>query len=121
MAPLRCLIVDDNPSFLQTAQEVLRRQGLDVIGLASTIAEALRQAQELEPEVVLVDITLGSESGFDLARRLAEMDAGSPTVILISTHCETDFADLIDKAPATGFLPKAELSASAIQRLAEAT
>ena len=113
----RCLIVDDNASFLQAAARLLEREGLPVVGVASTSDEALRLTGELHPDVVLVDISLGSESGFDLARRLAENDSGA-TVILISTHAESDYADLIADSPAVGFVPKPELSADVIRRIA---
>jgi DNA-binding NarL/FixJ family response regulator len=112
------LIVDDNQLFLETARVLLERQGLRVVGVAETVAQGLRRTAELRPEVVLIDITLGDESGFDLARRLAGQDRGSGAVlILISTHSEADFADLIADSPAAGFLPKAELSADAIRRV----
>jgi DNA-binding NarL/FixJ family response regulator len=114
---LRCLIVDDNRSFLDAASSLLEREGLAVVGVASTAAEALGRAQDLRPDVILVDITLGAESGFDLARRLVETDSGGPTIVLISTHAEADFADLIDETPAAGFVSKSELSASEIRRL----
>ena len=111
--PLRCLIVDDNAAFLGAAATLLQRQGVAVVGVASTAAEALQRSTELQPDVVLVDIVLGAESGFDVARELA----GGPTVIFISTHAEADFADLIERAPGAGFVPKSELSAEAIRRL----
>jgi DNA-binding NarL/FixJ family response regulator len=114
---LRCLIVDDNASFLRAAGTLLERQGLAVVGVASNGGEALRRARELRPDVVLVDIVLGGESGFDVARELAADDATDPTVILVSTHAEADFADLIQDTPAAGFVPKSELSAEAIRRL----
>jgi len=114
---IRCLIVDDNASFLQEAAARLQRDGLVVAGLASNTREALERTQQLHPDVALVDITLGSESGLELARRLVDIGEGAPIVILISTHAETDFAELIEEAPVAGFVPKAELSASAIQRL----
>jgi DNA-binding NarL/FixJ family response regulator len=114
------LIVDDNRLFLEAARALLEREGLRVVGVAATSAEALRRAQELLPEVVLVDITLAGESGFDLARRLAgQFRGGGPTVILISTHVEADFADLIAESPAAGFVPKPELSADAIRRIVD--
>jgi DNA-binding NarL/FixJ family response regulator len=119
--PIRCLIVDDNANFLEAAASLLQREGVTVAGVASSIADALQQARELSPDVVLVDIVLGRESGFDLARRLAEMDTDGPTVILISTHAEGDFADLIEEAPAAGFMPKSQLSAGTIQRLLDAS
>ena len=116
--PLRCLIVDDSAYFLEAAADLLKREGLTVVGVASASADALRQTRELRPNVVLVDIMLGRESGIDLARQLAAANSGGPAIILISTHAEADFADLIQEAPVAGFVPKSELSASAIRRLA---
>lgn len=114
---MRSLIVDDNPAFLEAASALLEREGLRVVGVASNVAEALGRAEELQPDVVLVDIMLGTESGFDLARQLVETDRNGVKVILISTHTEADFADLIEDAPAAGFVAKAQLSAGAIARL----
>jgi DNA-binding NarL/FixJ family response regulator len=115
---LRCLIVDDSPGFLRSARVLLERQGMAVVGVASTGAEAVERAEELRPDVLLLDIDLGEESGFDLARRLhAEVSLSPTQVILISTHAEEDFADLISATPVAGFLPKGELSADAIQGL----
>jgi DNA-binding NarL/FixJ family response regulator len=116
----RVLIVDDNRTFLDAARVLLERQGLLVSGVASTPDEALRQAEALRPQVVLVDIILADESGFDLVRRLVARDRGGGTaLILISTHSGEDFADLIAESPAVGFLPKSELSADAIRRFVE--
>jgi DNA-binding NarL/FixJ family response regulator len=115
---LRILIVDDNGSFLAAARVLLEREGLSVVGVASTTEEALRRAEELRPDVFLVDVSLGTESGFELARRLIDQDPGGKSaVILISTHAEADLADLIAESPATGFVPKSELSADTIRRI----
>jgi len=111
---LRCLLVDDNRTFLETARSILGRQGVTVAGTASCAAEALRQASVLRPDVAIVDIRLGAESGFDLARVLAN---GGIAVILTSTSAAADYADLIAENPAAGFLPKAELSAARIRRI----
>jgi DNA-binding NarL/FixJ family response regulator len=114
----RVLIVDDSQSFLEGARVLLEREGVPVVGVASTIADALSREAELRPEVVLVDITLGAESGFELARRLRENGRDrSLKVILVSTYAEADFADLIAESPANGFLPKSELSAEAIRHV----
>jgi CheY-like chemotaxis protein len=67
---LRCLIIDDSPRFLDAARGLLERQGVTVVGVASTSAEALQRVEELRPDVTLLDIDLGGESGLDLARRL---------------------------------------------------
>lgn len=114
--PLRCLLVDDNEAFLETASLLLEREGVTVAGVASTIAQALGQARALRPDLILVDIGLGDESGFDLARLLAR-DGLSADVILISTGAETDYAEMIDDSPAAGFLAKSELSARAISQI----
>jgi DNA-binding NarL/FixJ family response regulator len=116
--PIRCLIIDDSESFLEAARVLLEREGMIVAGVASTGAEALSQIEASRPDVVLVDVFLGEESGLELARRLVEAGLGAP-VILISTHREADLGELVATNPAAGFLPKAELSASAIRRLVD--
>jgi DNA-binding NarL/FixJ family response regulator len=113
---LRCLIVDDSLRFLDAARALLGRQGIEVVGVASTSAEALQKATALRPDVTLVDIDLGGESGFDVARRLRR-DVNPAPVILISTHAEDDYVDLITASPALGFLPKSALSGRAIRDL----
>jgi two-component system, NarL family, nitrate/nitrite response regulator NarL len=113
---LRCMVVDDNQEFLDSALRLLSAQGLDVVGCASSGADALRLAQALEPDVALVDVQLGEEDGLELTRRLA---ATTPRtrIILISTHSENELAELIAASPAVGFLSKAALGANAIAQL----
>jgi CheY-like chemotaxis protein len=115
---LRVLIVDDNGHFLAAARDLLQREGVDVIAIASSGAEAVRVAGELGPDLTLVDIDLGEESGFDVARALTEEGAGNGCpVVLISTHAEKDFADLIASSPAVGFVSKSDLSAQALHEV----
>jgi CheY-like chemotaxis protein len=113
---LRCVIVDDDEEFLKVARALLERDGMAVAGVAYNSAEAVERAQALRPDVVLIDIRLGRESGFDAARRLAD-NGQSAALIMISTHAGEDYAELIAESPATGFLPKAELSGAAIRRI----
>jgi DNA-binding NarL/FixJ family response regulator len=116
---LRCLIVDDNTLFLEGAAALLRREGLDVIGVASNSAQAIQLVSELRPDVTLVDIDLGDEDGLEVARQLSDNAAVQSKVILISTHSEEDLAHLIAMSPALGFVPKTRLSAQAIRDLLE--
>ncbi|MBV9449911.1 MAG: response regulator [Streptosporangiaceae bacterium] len=99
------------------ARMILEREGMMVAGTASSIAEALRKADELRPDVVLVDITLGDENGLDLASRLAGNGVDGMAVIMTSTWAGADYADLIADSPAAGFLPKTELSAAGIRKV----
>jgi CheY-like chemotaxis protein len=115
---MRCLIVDDNESFLEVAQTLLEQEGLSVVGVAPSGTEALRQITSLHPDVVLIDIFLGEESGLELARRLAGDGQGDgATLILISTR--PDLGGLTAASPAAGFVPKEELSAGAIRRIVD--
>src|SRR5258708_24968580 len=114
--PLRCLLVDDNAAFLDAAAALLQREGVTVVGVASSAAQAIRQVRALQPDVVLIDIGLGNESGFDLARLLAREGHGAE-LIMISARDETDHTELIAESPAVGFLAKPELSAREIDRV----
>lgn len=116
--PLRCLIVDDNASFRDEMRGLLEEQGIEVVAGAASQDEALAQIAELHPDVVLIDIDLRGESGFDLACRMRDGRSGiRPHVILISTHDEGEYADLIEASPAVGFLAKTDLSAATIHRM----
>ncbi len=114
---MRCLLVDDNETFVEIARGVLDPNGVKITGTASNIAEAVLRVSELRPDIVLVDVMLGDENGFDLARRLAELNARDLAVIMISTGTEDDYTDLMARSTALGFLTKEELSADGIRRL----
>ena len=114
----RCLIVDDNPVYLREARSLLQRQGMAIVGVASTRSDALAIAASERPEVALVDVDLGAESGLDVARALTTSDA-TVAVILISAYAEKDLRELLDESPAIGFLPKSVVSRATIDRLLE--
>jgi DNA-binding NarL/FixJ family response regulator len=114
----RCVIVDDNESFLEIAAATLSGDDLEVVGTATTSAEALRQVADERPDVVLVDVNLGEESGLELARILVErFPPLASGVVLISTRAERDFGGLIEASPAAGFVPKTQLSARAVREV----
>jgi CheY-like chemotaxis protein len=113
---LRSLLVDDSKQFLEAASELLEGQGIAVVGVASTVDEALARVRELEPDVTIIDVHLKGESGFDLAWQLAAASDEAPTsTILTSTHAESDLAALISVTPVLGFIAKTDLSAEAIR------
>jgi DNA-binding NarL/FixJ family response regulator len=115
---LRLVLVDDNSGFLQSARLLLEREGITVVALASTGADAVRHTEKLRPDVVLVDVDLGGENGFDVVRGLHErLGPATPGLILISIHSEQDLAELVAASPAVGFISKSQLSAGAIRSL----
>ena len=117
---LRCLIVDDSHRFLDAARGLLERQGVAVVGVATNGGDAGQLREDLGPDVTLLDIDLGEDSGFEVVRQLHHDDDAAAPVILISTHLEEDYADMIAASPAIGFLPKTALSGNAIRELLRA-
>jgi CheY-like chemotaxis protein len=111
--PLRCLLVDDSPHFLEAASKLLEGQGVSVVGVASTPAEASTRVRELQPDVAIVDVNLNGESGFDLAWELAA--STTTNTVLTSTRSASDYAELVAVTPTLGFISKSELSADAVQ------
>jgi len=115
---MRCLIVDDSVDFVDAARGLLECEGITVVGVASTSADALGRFEQLRPDVTLVDINLGVESGFEVAEQLHRAGGPSPSpVILISTHAAQDFTELIETSPAVGFLSKSALTCGGIHDL----
>ena len=112
---LRCLIVDDSKEFLASAARLLDSQGVDVVGIATGYAEGIRMAQELAPDIALIDVDLGEDDGIALAR---ELKGRVPTLrtILISAH-DLDDLDLAAAGAEVVFLPKHALGADAIEAL----
>lgn len=117
---MRCLIVDDSANFRHAATGMLERAGIDVVGVACTAEEALTSYADLRPDVTLVDVELAGASGFDVVEQLHRADTPAPSLILISTHSEQDYAEMIAASPALGFLAKFALSPDAIRGLVEA-
>ena len=115
--PLTCLIVDDSPEFLEAARRLLTDDGVTVVGFAATSDQAVNETLALRPDVALVDIDLGTESGFDVAQRLAGLPHGGPPVVLISAESGTELAELVDSSDALGFVSKTDLSGDAIRKL----
>jgi two-component system, NarL family, nitrate/nitrite response regulator NarL len=109
------LIVDDHAPFRTFAHTLLEAEGLKVAGEAADGDSALAAADELHPDVVLLDINLPTFDGFEVARRLAA--ANGPKVVLTSSRPASDYGAKISEAPVAGFLPKQELSGEALLRL----
>lgn len=115
---VRCLIVDDSGCFRAAASGLLARDGVTVVGVASTGAEAQRKYRELRPDIALVDVDLGDENGVDVARKLARRAAGAGArVVLMSAHTDDEFTDWIAANPKLSFITKSALSGAAIRNI----
>jgi CheY-like chemotaxis protein len=110
----RYLIVDDSDRFLASARSMLESQGVSV-ATATTGDEALEQDWSMPPDVVLLDVQLDRESGFDLARRIRTIAGTDLPIVMISTHDQADLQELVDASGAIGFLAKQELSVHGVR------
>lgn len=120
---MRCLVVDDNACFLHAMCSMLERDGAEVVGTASNGDDAVRQARTHRPDVVLVDVRLGFESGFDVAHRIEDLAAiggRRPAIVLVSTRAEDELAERIAANPSFDFLDKTLVSGERIRDMLDA-
>jgi signal transduction histidine kinase len=114
--PGRVILVDDHAGFRARARALLEAEGLDVVGEARTVTEALDVVQRVRADIVLLDVVMPKQDGFEVAEAISSLPH-PPAVILTSSRDAADFGDRLARAPVRGFLPKAEISAAAIDRL----
>jgi two-component system response regulator EvgA len=111
------LIVDDHPSFRASARRMLEADGYEVVGEAEDGGAALVAAQQLLPELVLLDVRLPDVDGFEVAKSLRDVVGRAPQVVLTSSHDFADLGEAIGASGARGFIPKGELTGSALAAL----
>lgn len=118
---IRVLIVDDHPIVQSGYRMVLEAAGgFEICGFASTEAEALQQVSRLQPDVAIVDLMLGHQSGLELIGQLLRAHP-SVRVLVVTAHDERVFAHRVLKAGALGFLSKREAAnrlVAAVRRVA---
>lgn len=104
--PLRVLIVDDHEVLRTGTQNVLETaEDITVVGGAHDGETALSMAEELSPDVALIDIRLPDMDGIELARRLTEQFPETRVVIL-SAYDDDDYLTAAMSAGVTGYLLK---------------
>jgi two-component system, NarL family, nitrate/nitrite response regulator NarL len=113
---LRSLLVDDSETFIASARRLLESQDVEIVGTATSGAEALELAAALSPDLALVDVELGEEDGIALAEELRSRSPAT-RVVLISTYSSEDMRDVISTSSAAGFLPKSRLSGDTVRGL----
>ena len=118
---LRVLVVDDHPLFRKGLVDVLGDDaGLEVCAEAGTVADGLAAARGHRPDVAIVDLSLGDESGLDLITALLHTNGGI-RVLVLSGHDERIHADRALRAGALGYIMKDKAAAEllgAVRRVA---
>lgn len=110
------LIVDDHAGFRSWTRSLLETEGFLVVGETADGASAVVAAQDLRPDVVMLDVMLPDASGFDVAQRLVTL-TDPPLVVLISSREARDYGDAIGHSAALGFISKSELSGHRLRAL----
>lgn len=101
----RVLVVDDHRTFAELLAGALQGAGMDVVGMAHSAAQAVGMAQDLEPDVVVMDIEMPREDGLSATRRLRQV-APHTVVAVVSAHRDPEWVVRATQAGASAFIPK---------------
>jgi DNA-binding NarL/FixJ family response regulator len=111
------LVVDDQSAFRVAVRRLLEHaQDFELVGEAEDAAQAVRFAEDLRPDVVLMDIKLPDASGIDATRDVLSVHP-SATVILLSTYTTGDLPAAASTSGARAYLHKEDLAASVLRSL----
>jgi DNA-binding NarL/FixJ family response regulator len=107
-AIVRVLVVDDTPPWRRTISSIIQKEhGLQVVGEAGDGFEAIQKAQELRPDLILLDIGLPSLNGIEAARRIRERCPNSK-VLFLSAQRDWDIVEEALRAGAVGYVVKSD-------------
>lgn len=102
---MRILVVDDHELIRAGLSDALTKNGFEIIGEASSVAQALAMLNQYKPEITLVDINLGASSGIDLIEQAIASKSGSKFIV-VTMHDDTATLETAKKAGATAFVTK---------------
>jgi DNA-binding NarL/FixJ family response regulator len=106
MSPIRVLIADDDPLFLEALEAILGIEAqIEVAGRANDGGEAIRLARELEPDVVLMDLSMPVVDGFEASRRIRAKTPTTAVIVLTGSSNAEDVEKAYD-AGAAGYVTK---------------
>jgi CheY-like chemotaxis protein len=93
MAPVRILLVDDSTEFLESAARFLTmREDLNLVGSANSGHDAIAQALELKPDLVLIDLAMPGMNGLE-ATRLLKARAEAPRVVIMTLYDNAEYRE----------------------------
>jgi DNA-binding NarL/FixJ family response regulator len=113
--PIRLVLVDDNPEVLETLIDLLQPT-YDIAGAFSDGRSVLQQVSALDPDLIILDISLGDMTGFEIARRLRK--SGCPAkIIFLTVHENIDFVRAAFDLDASGYVFKSRISSDLIDAI----
>lgn len=115
--PARVVIVDDHPVMREGLQELLAQHAdLKVCGQADNIANALDTIESTRPDVIVLDLTLGTEDGVELIRKLREAYP-RVRILVLSMHDELLYAERLLSLGVHGYIMKQEAATEFLRAL----
>ena len=109
------LLVDDHTVLRDGLKSILNDEGdIDVIGAASDGLEAIKKADQLEPEVILMDISMPNLNGIEATRKIVEKHDKTRVIILSMKYSKEDIYQAL-KAGATGYIVKESASKEVVE------
>ncbi len=117
---VRVLIVDDQEPFRVAARMVVDiTDGFEVVGEAETGEDSVRMAEELAPDLVLMDVNLPGINGLDATRQI--LAGSNPVVVLLlSTYEEEEYAPRAAECGAAAYIPKSAFGPDRLEAAWEA-
>ena len=105
---VRVLIVDDQEPFREAARMVVEAtEGFDVVGEAETGEDSVSMAEELDPDLVLMDVNLPGINGLEATRQILN-GVQRVVILLLSTYEEAEYAPRAAECGAAAYIPKSE-------------
>jgi DNA-binding NarL/FixJ family response regulator len=115
--PTTIMLAEDHHLVREALRVLLEdRTEVDVIGQAEDGAEAIDLAQELKPDIVVMDISMPNLNGLEATRRLVEFDA-PPKSIILSQHKRQEYVVQALQAGASGYLLKDSITDELIEAI----
>jgi DNA-binding NarL/FixJ family response regulator len=114
----RVLLVDDNPEFLEIAATLLEGHDYDVVGRALDGDAGLKAALGLNPDVVVLDISMPNLNGFEVARRLRHHQHRA-AVVLLTFHEDVEFVRAARAIGVRGYVIKRRMASDLPAAVAE--
>lgn len=108
--PKTLLLADDNPAVLDHVGRMLQRdKNYEVVAIISDGAAVVGEYLRLRPDVVILDISMGEESGIEIARQLRDSGC-SAKVIFLTVHEDADYVNAAMGAGGSAYVVKSRLS-----------
>jgi two-component system nitrate/nitrite response regulator NarL len=115
--PIRVVIADDHGLFAEALEAILTVDGrVEVVGRATDGGKAVELVERLEPDVVLMDISMPVVDGFEATREIRRRVPGSSVLILTGSNSRHD-VDRSREAGASGYVTKDRIAAELVEAI----